>query len=111
MTQMIKQITPHELASMLAPDAGVVPFLLDVREPEEFEICRITGATLMPMRSVPEQLGQLPDDQPIVCICHHGGRSMQVAMFLAARGYQNVINLTGGVHRWAQDIDPAMPTY
>jgi len=63
------------------------------------------------MREVPQRLDTLPQDAPIVCICHHGGRSMQVAMFLASRGYENVINLTGGVHRWAQDVEPGMATY
>lgn len=107
----MRQITPAELARLLADPAADKPFLLDVREPEEFDICRIEGATLIPMRSVPQQLDQIPADQPVVCICHHGGRSLQVATFLASRGWADVINLTGGVHRWAQDVDPAMPTY
>ena len=111
MSAPITQVTPLELAGMLAPESLPLPFLLDVREPHEFDICRIAGATLMPMHQVPERLAELPADTPIVCICHHGGRSMQVAMFLASRGYENVINLTGGVHRWAQDVDPAMATY
>lgn len=111
MGSLIPQLTPLELAAMLAPEAASAPFLLDVREQHEFDICRIAGATLIPMREVPQRLAEVPTDVPVVCICHHGGRSMQVAMFLASRGFDNVINLTGGVHRWAQDVDPAMPTY
>ncbi len=107
----IAQLTPLELAAMLAREGAQKPFLLDVRERDEFEICRISDATLIPMREVPQRLAEVPTDMPVICICHHGGRSMQVAMFLASRGFENVINLTGGVHRWAQDVDPAMPTY
>ncbi|HSQ10205.1 MAG TPA: rhodanese-like domain-containing protein, partial [Burkholderiaceae bacterium] len=49
--------------------------------------------------------------RPIVCVCHHGGRSMHVAMFLARQGFENVYNLTGGVDAWARQVDAAMPTY
>lgn len=106
----MRQITPADLKALL--DAGAEPLLLlDVREPEEFDICRIENSLLMPMRSVPTRLAELPQDKAIVCICHHGGRSNQVAMYLASNGFDNVINLSGGVHRWAQDVEPAMPTY
>jgi rhodanese-related sulfurtransferase len=111
MSKPIAQLSPVALASMLAPEAAQTPFLLDVREPEEFAICRIAGTTLIPMREVPQRLSELPSDVPIICICHHGGRSMQVAMFLASRGFDNVNNLAGGIDRWARDVDPAMPTY
>jgi len=65
----------------------------------------------MPMATVPVRLEELPQDEDIVVICHHGGRSMQVAMFLANRGFSAVHNLSGGVHAWAQVVDPTMPTY
>lgn len=106
----MRQITPLELKALLDLP-GEAPFLLDVREPEEFEICRIKDAQLVPMRSVPARIDELPQDRAIVCICHHGGRSNQVAMFLASRGFDNVINLAGGVHRWAAEVEPGMPTY
>ena len=65
----------------------------------------------MPMNTIPGQLDQLDRDAPIVCICHHGARSLRVAHFLEANGFSRVTNLTGGVHAWAQLVDPAMPTY
>ncbi len=104
-------ITPAELANWLADGARPAPFLLDVREPWEFDTCQIPGSQLMPMNSIPARLAELDETATIVCICHHGGRSMQVAGFLARQGFTNLFNLTGGVHRWAQEVDPAMPTY
>ncbi len=100
-----------ELATWLADDVREKPLLLDVREPWEFDTCRIAGAQLMPMASVPARQQELAPEQAVVCICHHGARSMQVAAFLERAGFENVSNLTGGVHAWAQLVDPAMPTY
>jgi rhodanese-related sulfurtransferase len=60
---------------------------------------------------VPEQLAQLDPAAPLVCICHHGARSLQVAAFLEQHGFTDVSNLSGGVHAWAQQVDPAMATY
>jgi rhodanese-related sulfurtransferase len=65
----------------------------------------------MPMRTVPARLAELDPDLPVVCICHHGARSMQVAGFLEQNGFADVSNLTGGVHAWALQVDPKMPTY
>ena len=107
----MQHITAQELAQWLTNSSKKSPLLLDVREPGEYETCHIEGAQLMPMQTVPARLNELDEDAKIVCICHHGGRSMQVAHFLEHRGYSKVINLTGGVHAWAQQVDPAMPTY
>jgi rhodanese-related sulfurtransferase len=63
------------------------------------------------MNTIPTRLNDLEEDQPIVCICHHGARSMQVAAFLERQGYTAVTNLTGGVHAWATQVDATMPTY
>ncbi|MFZ4528134.1 MAG: rhodanese-like domain-containing protein [Undibacterium curvum] len=104
-------ITATELAQWLADKSKETPVLLDVREPWEYETCHISGAQLMPMQTVPVRANELDPDAVIVCICHHGGRSMQVANFLERQGYSQVINLTGGVHAWAAQVDPAMPTY
>jgi rhodanese-related sulfurtransferase len=82
-----------------------------VREPWEFETCHIEGATLMPMQSIPARLDDLDEDAEIVCICHHGARSLQVAAFLEHHGFGQVTNLTGGVHAWAVQVDAAMPKY
>ncbi|MES2071509.1 MAG: rhodanese-like domain-containing protein [Pseudomonadota bacterium] len=107
----MQHITATELAGWLADKEKNPPVLLDVREPWEHETCHISGVVLMPMQSVPARINELDPDATIVCVCHHGGRSMQVADFLERSGYAKVINLTGGVHAWAQQVDATMPTY
>ncbi|MBI3285157.1 MAG: sulfurtransferase [Burkholderiales bacterium] len=107
----MQHITAPELAQWLADSSQNPPLLLDVREPWEHQTCHIPGVQLMPMQTVPVRFHELDADAAIVCICHHGGRSMQVANFLEHQGYSRVINLSGGVHAWAQQVDPAMPTY
>ena len=107
----MQHLSAPELAQWLADDARPQPVLLDVREPWEFQTCHIDGASAMPMRTVPARLAELDPDQPVVCICHHGARSMQVAGFLEQNGFTDVSNLTGGVHAWALQVDNKMPTY
>ncbi len=103
------ELQPSEVAAELAAAGG--PFLLDVREPWEFEICAIPGAVNLPMGTLPGRLGELPEDRDIVVVCHHGARSMQVTAFLRGRGFERVSNLGGGVDAWARQIDPGMATY
>lgn len=107
----MQTVTAPELATWLADDTRAKPVLLDVREPWEFQTCHIAGSVPMPMNSVPARMQELEDDAPIVCICHHGARSMSVAAFLERNGFTNVTNLTGGVHAWALQVDSSMPTY
>ncbi|NMF97720.1 rhodanese-like domain-containing protein [Aromatoleum toluolicum] len=107
----MRQITATELAERLAAPQGDQPLLLDVREPGEFAICRIEGSLLMPMATVPARQTELDPDDEIVVICHHGGRSAQVCMFLERQGFSKVINLAGGVAAWATQVDPTMPQY
>jgi rhodanese-related sulfurtransferase len=107
----MKQISAPELAAWLADASREKPLLLDVREPWEFERARIEGARLVPMREVPARVGELDASKPVVAICHHGGRSMQVAVFLEKAGYKNVHNLVGGVDAWSRTVDPAVPVY
>ncbi|MDT3671441.1 MAG: rhodanese-like domain-containing protein [Aromatoleum sp.] len=106
----MRQMTVAELAERLAV-GGDKPVLLDVREPWEFEICHIEGSQPMPMGSVPARAGELDAQAETVVVCHHGGRSAQVGMFLERQGFRNVINLAGGVAAWAAQVDPAMPRY
>lgn len=103
-------LTPRELADWLADDSRPAPQLLDVREPWEHQICRLPGAQLVPMREVPQRADELEPDRPVVCICHHGARSAQVALFLERHGL-TTYNLTGGLDAWARQVEPAMPTY
>jgi len=110
----MKQITAAQLKEWLdAADAGAraAPILLDVREPWEFEVVRVPGASLMPMRAIPARYLELKRDAETVVICHHGARSYQVAMFLEQQGFSNVINLYGGMAAWSRDVNPAAPTY
>jgi rhodanese-related sulfurtransferase len=107
----MNQLSVTDLAAWLADPERPKPLLLDVRQPEELEICVLPGVVAMPMAAVPVRLAELPEDGDIVVICHHGGRSMQVAMFLENRGFNAVHNLAGGVNAWAREVDPSMPTY
>jgi rhodanese-related sulfurtransferase len=87
------------------------PLLLDVREPWEYEICHIEGSKLIPMQRIPGNLNKLDPEQETIVICHHGIRSKMVAEFLEQAQFNNVINLSGGVNTWAQDVDPEMVSY
>lgn len=106
----MRQFHPGELKDYL--EAGNAPLLLDVREPWEFDICRIDGSRLVPMRQIPQAAEQLDPEQEIVVICHHGIRSFQVCRYLETElGFSNLVNLAGGVAAWARDVDLQMPTY
>ena len=107
----MRQLRPPELKAWLADPQRGKPVLLDVREPWEFELCRIDGSRLMPMGSVLQRLVELQPDDEVVVICHHGVRSFHVARLLEQNGFTQVVNLSGGVDAWARQIDPAMATY
>jgi rhodanese-related sulfurtransferase len=107
----MEHVSALDLAAWLADPSRPRPFLLDVREQWEFDTCHVEGAALMPMNSIPARIDDLDEDAAIVCICHHGARSMQVAAFLERNGFARVTNLTGGMHAWALQVDGAMPTY
>lgn len=107
----MKSITAAELARWLADGERAPPLLLDVREPWEQKLCTIPGSEAMPMRQIPAQFGSIDPQRPVVCICHLGGRSAQVAMFLQRQGYEDVYNLSGGIDAWAKQVDSSMPVY
>ncbi|MFL9924575.1 rhodanese-like domain-containing protein [Herbaspirillum lusitanum] len=107
----MEHITAPELAAWIADSERPTPLLLDVREPWENQTCSIEGSTLIPMNTIPGRFAELDEEQPVVCICHHGARSAQVAAFLERQGFTKVANLTGGIHAWATQVDSAMPTY
>lgn len=87
------------------------PFLLDVRQPWEYDVCRLENSTLIPMGRIPSEIDMLDKDRETVVICHHGIRSRQVGYFLEQAGFSNIINLKGGVNGWAHLVDNTMATY
>jgi len=107
----MRQLSATQLRDWLADAGRARPVLLDVREPWEFETCRIAGSISMPMRGIPARYHELGRDGDIVMVCHHGARSFQAGMFLEQMGFTRIINLQGGVAAWAREVDPAMPTY
>ncbi len=107
----MKHLSAPQLAERLALAGEPAPLLLDVREPWEYQTCRLENALSMPMNEVPARQQELDPDTPIVCICHHGARSMAVAAFLERQGFTDISNLDGGMHAWATQVDPTMPTY
>jgi rhodanese-related sulfurtransferase len=107
----MKQISAPELAAWLADAEREKPLLLDVREPWEYEKARIEGARLVSMREIPSRVEEFDRGKEVVAICHHGGRSQQVAMFLEKAGFTRIHNLVGGVDAWSRTVDPTVPVY
>jgi rhodanese-related sulfurtransferase len=102
-------ISVRELADMRS--AGKKHLVLDVREARELDVCGLEGALHIPMSEVAAQTDNLPTDQLLVVICHHGVRSQMVVDFLRTAGFDNAVNLDGGIDAWACDVDPSMPRY
>ena len=103
------EITVQELKQKL--DAGETPFVLDVREPNEYQINRIPGSVLIPLGELPRRYQELPKDREIVSQCKMGGRSAKAMDFLKSVGFANVKNLKGGILEWVDKIDPSQPKY
>jgi molybdopterin/thiamine biosynthesis adenylyltransferase/rhodanese-related sulfurtransferase len=104
----IPQISVKDLKARR--DAGEDIFLLDVREPYEVQIAQI-GGKLIPQNDVPQRLAEIPRDREIVVHCRSGARSQRIAEFLKQSGYQNVVNLAGGILAWSDEIDPSVQKY
>jgi len=104
----IPQLNVKEFKRRL--DAGEDMFLLDVREPYEYQIAQI-GGKLIPQNDVPQRLGEIPRDREIVVQCRSGARSQKIAEFLKQSGYTQVANLAGGILAWADEIDPKVQKY
>lgn len=101
--------TVEELKQRIDKKDGV--FILDVRQPEEYQICKIEGSKLIPLAELPQRMGELTKDREIIVHCKSGMRSAKAAKFLRDSGFVNVRNLKGGILAWAQRIDNSMPTY
>jgi adenylyltransferase/sulfurtransferase len=104
----IPQLAVKELKRRI--DAGEDVFVLDVREPYEYQIANI-GGKLIPQNDVPQRLAEIDREREIVVQCRSGGRSQRIAEFLVQQGYPKVVNLAGGILAWADEIDPKMQKY
>ncbi|MGB8888237.1 MAG: molybdopterin-synthase adenylyltransferase MoeB [Candidatus Korobacteraceae bacterium] len=104
----MQDMTPEELKQRL--DAGDDLFVLDVREPHEFQICNL-GGHLIPLNDLPKRVSELDSSREIVVHCKMGGRSAKAVDFLRQSGFSKVHNLAGGINAWAERVDPKMPKY
>lgn len=103
----MRDLNPAETLAELATPGSV---LLDVRQPEELELVRLPQALHIPMGEIPSRLGELDAQRRVAVLCHHGGRSLQVARYLERNGFADVINVAGGIDAWA-DLDPSLARY
>lgn len=103
------EMTAEELKQRI--DAGADVFILDVRNPEEFAICRIPGSTLVPLPVLAQRLGELPRDREMVVHCKSGMRSAKAIALLREQGFTRLTNLKGGILAWADKVDPGMAKY
>ena len=102
-------MTVLELKSRI--DSGDPPVIIDVREPREFQICRIPGSVLIPLAELPARITELDPQKEIVLHCRSGVRSAQASAFLKHRGFTRARNLKGGVLAWIYQVDPSQPKY
>lgn len=105
----LKTMNPLQIKELI--DSGEKIRLVDVREKWEFDTAHIKGCELMPLSEFKTHYGSLEKDEKIVVYCHHGSRSMTVSKFLVSQGYENVINMRGGIHLWAMTVDLQMKKY
>jgi rhodanese-related sulfurtransferase len=106
---MVKGIAPKELKARL--DSGEDMMIIDVREAWELEMSKLDEAVNINMSDIPDSLNQVPKDKPVVIICRTGSRSTNVVRWMEGQGYSNVLNLEGGLNRWADDVDETMNQY
>ena len=108
-TNEMNDMTVAELKSRM--DEGNAPVVIDVREPSEFQICRIPGAVLIPLGELPARAAELDQTAEVVLHCKSGSRSARAAALLRGRGFPNARNLTGGILAWIDQVDPSQPKY
>ncbi len=112
-----EHVVPTRVPELTAPEVKKMmddkkPFVLvDVREPHEFQICRIPGSVLIPLGEVPKRMNELNSADDIVVHCRSGMRSAQAVEFLMKAGFRKIHNLKGGVLAWSDEVDPTMPKY
>ena len=105
----MRNLAPEQVKQLLDMNPDIL--LLDVREKWELDICQIQPCLHIPMQEIPTALEQLDNERETVVICHHGARSMQVGSYLEQAGFNNIINLAGGVDAWADTVDSQMQKY
>jgi rhodanese-related sulfurtransferase len=103
------EITPREVSQRI--ERGDRFLLVDVREKWEYEAAHIAGSVLVPLRELPTHLGQLTAAGDVVCLCHHGVRSMDAAAWLRSKGVPGARSMAGGIDRWTTEVDPLVPRY
>jgi sulfur-carrier protein adenylyltransferase/sulfurtransferase len=109
LTDAMADVSVLEFKAM--QDAGTAPLLIDVREPHEYQICKIEGSVLIPLGDLPARVGELDPAVEVVMQCRSGVRSGKAAAFLRERGFKSVHNLTGGILAWIDQVDPSQPKY
>jgi adenylyltransferase/sulfurtransferase len=102
-------VTVQELKSMM--DLGQDFLLLDVREPFEWDIAKLSGATLIPLGDLPRRLDEIPQGKKLVVHCKAGGRSAKAVEILRNAGFTNAWNVTGGINAWSREVDVTVPLY
>lgn len=111
MSQLPYEISPAEAQQKVAAGEAV---LIDVREELEYQLCRIDGAELIPMNTIPQHLQRLDglaDEKLLVVHCHHGMRSLNVVNWLRQQGVANCVSMAGGIDLWSTQVDPSVPKY
>lgn len=105
------QISVQDVHAKL--QSGEPLLLLDVRNPEEYAICKLEGSQLIPLGELVGRVGEIEvgSQEPIIVYCHHGVRSLHATMFLKQSGFENVLSMTGGIDAWSMQIDPATKRY
>lgn len=106
------EVTPQEVQQRI--DAGEKLQLIDVREPMEFQLAKIEGASLVPMRQIPGEIQEIEsraDEATLVFFCHHGVRSLNVVAWLREQGVERCQSMSGGIDAWSQIIDASVPRY
>ncbi len=104
-----EQATPQEIKRRL--DAGERVRIVDVRERDEYALAHLAGAELLPMSEIQRWWQDLPRDEVLVFMCHHGSRSANVCFALAHAGFRRLINMEGGIDAWSRDVDSRVPRY
>ncbi len=107
--EQVKELDVQMAQNLL--NAGELKFILDVREPDEYELASLENSIQIPMHQIGEQISKIPKDQKGLVMCHHGMRSAYVIKQLQALGFQHLFNMKGGIDAWSIQIDPSIPRY